>query len=126
MSHINDLVIIGVSHHNTLSMVRSFGREGIKPYVILYGHKGSYIEESKYLAECKYVVTAEDAVDTLAVFSQKVNVKPIAISCTDEVSMILDRRYEEFFPLCHFFNAGEKGRVSQYMDKQAQTSLAGD
>lgn len=124
MSHINDLVIIGVSHHNTLSMVRSVGREGIKPYVILYGHKGSYIEKSKYIAECKYVNTAEDAVDAMACFCQRSNIKPIVISCADEVSMILDRRYDELRSLCHFFNAGEKGRVSHFMDKQVQTALA--
>ena len=126
MSHISGFVIIGVSHHNTLSMVRCVGREGIKPYVILYGHKGSYIERSKYISECKYVGTAEDAVDELAIFCQNTKTKPVVISCADEVSMILDRRYEEFCPLCHFFNAGEKGRVSHYMDKQVQTTLAGE
>lgn len=126
MSHINDLIIIGVSHHNTLSMVRSVGREGIKPFVILYGHKESYISKSKYVAKCKYVNTAEDAVDAMASFCQKSIIKPVVISCADEVSMILDRRYEELSSLCHFFNAGKTGRITHYMDKQVQTLLAGE
>lgn len=122
----SDLVIIGVSHHNTLSMIRCVGQEGIRPYVILYGHKGSYIENSKYIAECKYVDTAEDAVDTLEDFCQNTKTTPVVISCADEVSMILDRRYEEFCSLCYFFNAREKGRVSHFMDKQVQTALASE
>lgn len=122
----NDLVIIGVSHHNTLSMIRSVGQNGVRPQVILYGHKGSYIEKSKYIADCKHVNTAEEAVDALADFCQNRSFKPVVISCADEVSMILDRRYEELNSLCHFFNAGKAGRVTHFMDKQVQTSLAGE
>lgn len=124
MNHINDLVIIGVSHHNTLSMIRSVGHEGVKPYVFLYGHTKSYIEHSKYIAGYKHVDTAEEAVDALAVFCKGADRKPIVITCSDEISMILDRCYDELYSLCHFFNAGEKGRVSHFMDKQVQTTLA--
>ena len=124
MNHINDLVIIGISHHNTLSMIRSVGHEGVKPYVILYGHTKSYIEYSKYIAGYKHVETAEEAVEALVSFSRRAAHKPIVITCSDEISMILDRHYDELCSLCYFFNAGEKGRVTRFMDKQVQTTLA--
>lgn len=124
MNHINDLVIIGVSHHNTLSMIRSVGHEGVKPHVILYGHAKSYIEHSKYMASYRHVETAEEAVEALVSFCRGTDNKPIVITCSDEISMILDRRYDELYSLCHFFNAGEKGRVARFMDKQVQTTLA--
>lgn len=124
MNCTNDLIIIGVSHHNTLSMIRSVGHEGIKPYVILYGSSKSYIEHSKYLAVYRHVKTAENAVDELMAFCKKAIKKPIVITCSDEISMVLDRRYDEFCDICHFFNAGKTGRVTYYMDKQVQTTLA--
>ena len=126
MNTTSNLVIIGVPHHNTLSMIRCVGQEGIKPYVILYGHRDSYIRHSKYIADCKCVDTAEDAVDTFAALCQEIFTKPIVISCSDEVSMIFDARYEEFCPFCHFFNARKAGRVSHFMDKQVQASLASE
>lgn len=124
MNHINDLIIIGVSHHNTLSMIRSVGHEGVKPHVILYGHARSYIECSKYMASFMHVDTAEEAVEALAGFCKGADHKPIVITCSDEISMILDRRYDELCNLCFFFNAGERGRVTHFMDKQVQTTLA--
>lgn len=120
------LIIIGVSHHNTLSMIRSVGHEGIKPCVILYGHANSYIKYSKYISAYIYVETAIEAVDALASLCIRTKNKPVVISCTDEISMILDQRFDEMCKLCTFFNAGEKGRVSHFMDKQQQTILAKD
>lgn len=124
MNHTNDLVIIGASHHNTLSMVRCMGQNGLKPYVILYGHTKSYIQRSKYLAGYKHVETAEEVIDELVAFCKSYSSKPVVITCSDELSMILDQRYEEMCSICHFFNAGEKGRVTHFMDKQVQIALA--
>lgn len=124
MNQTSNLIIIGVSHHNTLSMIRSVGHEDVKPHVILYGHSKSYIECSKYIASYRHVDTAEAAVEALVTISKRAEQKPIVITCSDEISMILDRRHDELCNLCHFFNAGEKGRVAHFMDKQVQTTLA--
>lgn len=125
MNHTDTLIIIGSSHHNTLSMIRSVGHEGIKPYVILYGHtKSCYIDQSKYISTYKHVETAVNAIEVLESICKELRIKPIAISCSDEVSMLLDQRFEEMQELCYFFNAGARGRLTYYMDKQVQTELA--
>lgn len=123
-SNRSDLVILGTSHHNTLSMIRSFGQEGLYTFLILYGQRKSYITHSKYLTGYQVVNTAEEAVDALKVMCEVSLSKPVVITCTDEVSMLLDVRYDEFINRCYFFNAGEKGRITNYMDKQRQCELA--
>jgi len=44
------IVIIGITHHNTLSVVRSFGRVGTLVDVILYdGFADSFVFKSRYV-----------------------------------------------------------------------------
>lgn len=50
--------------------------------------------------------------------------KPIVISCCDEVAHCFDIYYDELKDYYHFFNAGENGRMTHFMDKQVQVKLA--
>lgn len=124
MNHINKVIIIGSNHHNTLSMVRSFGECGIHVILMIYGSNKSYIASSKYVERFICVQNVDEALISLFNICVNESVKPIVIACSDEVSSKMDLRYDEFDKLCYFFNAEEKGRITHYMDKQVQANLA--
>lgn len=114
------VIIIGASHHNTYSMLRCFGEFGLLPDLILYGNSSSYILKSRFIAN-KY--TAIDAADALSLLFKKYK-KGIIISCTDEISSLLDKSYSSLKNHFVFFNCGSDGLLTQYMDKLQQTEIA--
>ena len=124
MNYMSNIVIIGASHHNTLSMVRSFGEEGEKVILYIYGAQDSYVARSRYVESCNFFTSASDAVNYFSSQIHHFPRKPIVIACSDEVSSIMDRRYDEFIARCVFFNAGKNGRITEFMDKQKQLNLA--
>lgn len=114
------VIIIGTSHHNTYSMLRCFGESGMLADLILYGNNSSYIFKSRFIAT-KY--TAIDASDALSLLNNTYE-KGIIISCTDEISSLLDKSYSSLKERFVFFNCGSDGLLTRYMDKFQQTEIA--
>lgn len=124
MNHIVETIIIGTNHHNTLSMVRSFGEEGHKVILYIYGAEKSYIASSIYVESVSFFKTASDSIDAVSSFYKQTGEKPVIIACSDEISSLMDKRYDELISKCYFFNAGEASRITSFMDKQKQLKLA--
>lgn len=120
----NNIIVIGVTHHNTLSMVRCLGMSGFGVTLFIYGDKNSYIRYSKYVTNYISTNCCDEVFDILKAQKDE-SKKPVVISCTDEVSHCFDVYYDELKDYYHFFNAGAKGRMTHYMDKQVQVTLAG-
>lgn len=125
-NHMTDIIVVGPEHHNTLSMLRSFGEEGRMVKLYIYGTYNSYIASSIYIKDILYFSTALDAINTIASFESNVSIKPLVIACSDEVASLMDERYDELITKCIFFNAGTSGRLTSFMDKQKQLELAKD
>lgn len=124
MNHISKIIIIGTNHHNTLSMVRSFGEEGQKVTLYIYGAQRSYIARSIYVERASFFSSASDAIDAVFSCACPSGERPLVIACSDEVSSLMDKHYDELVSKCYFFNAGKAGRVTSFMDKQKQLELA--
>ncbi len=120
MNYTRKLVIIGSSHHNTYSMVRCFGESGIKPDVILNGKSDSYILVSQYISD-SYI--SSDAEDALNILQEKYS-DAVVIACTDSIASLMDLHYDELYPRFLFFNCGNSGALTHYMDKMVQTKIA--
>lgn len=116
------IIVIGSNHHNTFSMVKSFGYVGYFVNVILFGCDSSYIAKSKYVKGVQYLKSPNDLIACLN--NKENDQNPILISCSDIVSQILDEHYDELIQQYHFFNCGEQGRLTPYLDKLLQTQLA--
>ncbi|MDO4738304.1 MAG: ATP-grasp domain-containing protein [Bacteroidales bacterium] len=99
-----DVVIVGGTHPNTLSMVRAMGMQGINVDVILFEkkEKDSYVLVSKYIEHSCVVQNAEEAVEIL----KKEYPDAITIVCSDDVAALLDEK------------------TAYYMDKQRQVEIA--
>ena len=99
------IVIIGGTHHNTLSMIRSLGKKGVAVDVILEDKeaKDSYVPSSIYINDCHYVENGEDAVDMLRA---NYPTNQTVVVCSDDVAALLD------------------SNAARFMDKQVQVALA--
>lgn len=115
------IVIIGTTHHNTLSLVRNFGRIGEKVDVILHdGVQDSYVSKSKYVNKSFIVSDENEAYDCL------LNNYPCAtvFASSDSIASMMDRNYDMLKNRYSFFNCGEQGLLTKYMDKELQSELA--
>lgn len=116
------IIIIGASHHNTLSVVRCIGEVFGQIELVIIGHSESYVSKSKYVVKTTYLG------DSDALYSWAINNKsadtPIIISCADIVSQTFDMHYDELHNYYDFFNAGACGILTAFMNKQLQVDLA--
>lgn len=119
------IIIIGISHHNTLGMIRCVGTTGYRADLILIDHSGSFVTKSKYLDDIYSFNETGEIISFLhSEHYKKFKDKPIIISCTDQVESLLDENYENLKERFIFFNSGKNGLVTYYMNKQVQTNLA--
>lgn len=118
------IIVVGVTHHNTLTMVRCLGKAGYGIQLYIYGDKDSYIRYSKYVTGYTYTDTCKEVFDLLLAQKEGLRYKPIVISCCDEVAHLFDLNYDGLKDLYIFFNCGKRGRLTYYMDKQKQVLLA--
>ena len=118
------VIIIGSHHHNTLGVIRSLGRMGITPFVIMTKVvKDSYILRSKYLSGHVQLDGSDKVIPYLLQHCIDDSNKPVLIACHDRISEILDFNR---IPLSkHFFVPGTSNQgLSKLVNKQIMTDLA--
>ena len=79
---------------------------------------------SRYLTTVHKVQSYEDGVDLLLKEYSNQNSKPFVYTCDDSVQSIIDHRFTDLESLFFFFNAGEKDRINELMDKHRICELA--
>ena len=119
-----EIIVIGVTHHNTLSMVRCIGQEYGEVELLLYASgKKSYISKSKNVIKAIFVESVIECFDYLMKRPQGEQ-KAILISCTDQIAQLLDQHQAELIPRYEFFQCKQGGNLTRYMNKQMQVNLA--
>lgn len=98
------IVIIGASHHNTLSVVRCVGEVFGLVDLVLIGCVKSFVAKSKYVRSATFLKDSKDLYQWAKKNKDQTN--SIVISCADGVSQVFDVHYEELRPFYNFFNAG--------------------
>lgn len=115
------IVVIGASHHNTLSVIRSIGLFGWKTDVILHdGTCGSFVLKSKYVQSGCVARNESEALKIL----EKQYDEAIVIACSDRISLLMDQHYNRLKTRYVFFNCNQQGALSLLQNKAVQVSLA--
>lgn len=122
----NRIIIIGVSHHNTLGMIRCIGIAGYRADLVLIGESNSFVSKSKYLDNVYYLTAEEELANFLDSQYRDSNNKPLIISCTDQAASVLDKNYERLKERFILFHSSEDGLITHFMNKQVQTTLASE
>lgn len=117
-------IVIGGDHHNTLGVIRSLGRKGVNPYVILTNKSRGDILKTQYLKGYKTVNNCDEAIELLLNDFVNYENKPVLFACHDKISSCLDinrDRLETYFVIP---GTELPGRVTHYMNKQTMAALA--
>ncbi len=120
----NDAIVVGGDHHNTLGVVRSLGRKGIKCHLIIVPcSKSSYVSKSRYVNTSTILRRLDELIPWL--LNYKSSEKPVLFCCSDPVASIVDMHASE---LKEFFYIPEsqkgQGYLSSIMDKKVMAGLA--
>ncbi len=125
---IQDIIIIGGNHQNTLTMVRALGRKYNLVDVIVENSNQSecYISASKYVRKCFYIISEREILQILQENYLSAEERPVIITCTDRSASFLDDNYDILKRNFYFFNSGERGRLSRFLSKHNQVQLASE
>ncbi len=117
-------IIYGTQGSNTLGQIRSLGEKGISPIVVFLHSSTFRVEKSKYIAKSYFFNDINKGLDfIIKEFGNELK-KPFLYTDCDEIMGVFDKRYEELVNRFYFWNAGEQGRLTFYMDKSNQVNLA--
>lgn len=121
----HEFIVFALDHYNPLGVVRSLGEAGINPVLIAVKHKVDLAVKSKYVKKSYKVDTVEEGFDIIiSEYSHTHNAMPFLITCDDKTTGYLDEHYDELKGNFYFFNAGEKNRITEFMDKKKILDLA--
>lgn len=119
------VIIIGGTHHNTLGVIRSLGRVGIMPYVILTsGGDESFVLKSKYIKKSWTVKGSDEVVDLLLNELSSADCKNVLIGCHDVIASIFDLNRDKLNPFFIVPGGELQGVVSPLMNKKNMGELA--
>lgn len=121
------VIIIGGNHVNTLGLIRSIGERGL-PVILFLEHQESLsacnLRFSKYITMMYHLTTEADILTLLKRDFWNEASKPVILCASDLSICLLDEHYEELKVKFFFFNAGQQGRISHFMNKANMFSLA--
>lgn len=120
-----DIIVVGGNHHNTIGVIRSLGRVGLSPYVIITtAAQKSFVLKSKYIKKGWLVNGSQDAIELLLKELANNNKKSILIGCHDEIAYLFDQYKKELDPFFYVPSGQIQGTISYLMDKKEMSSLA--
>lgn len=121
------IIVVGVTHHNTLGMVRCLGMAGYKvDWLILTDYKPhSFVSYSKYVRQTILCESDSKLMDILHECGRNFGSDVcMIITCSDNSASVIDQNLTELGAGFCVFNAGTAGRITTYMNKQKQVDVA--
>lgn len=119
------VIVVALEHYNPLVILRTFGQEGIYPVYVGINYKAPVASASKYISACHHVDSIEQSYEVVMreyghIGEQDPTKKPFLIFGDDDVYSYYELdHYDEMMSRFITFNAGEKGRVTHFMEKEA-------
>ena len=119
-------IVFGIDHYNPLGVLRSLGENGINADFICIPGRAPVASSSKYIAKLHMV---KDYIEGCRLLlneygSYPKDNLPIVITSDDEQVGYMDEHYEDYNGKFIFFNAGQRGKITEFMDKYNILELA--
>lgn len=127
----NPVVVIGISHHNTLGIIRALGRTGLSSvmYPIVAGGRNNYVSKSKYIREENLTIIdgLDQLIDCLEHLSFPTDEKATVICGWDAAISLLDKNRERLEGRYIIPSAtGKYGGIDDLMSKTLQIKAASE
>ena len=124
----NDVIVIGSDHHNTLGVVESLGMAGLLPYVIIETSQPAsqcFVMKSKYCRGRGLTATCDQLVSVLHEhFDHGSSEKAVVIPTNDRVASMLDNHLLELSGFLLLPGTGKQGELEYWMNKLNMIQLA--
>lgn len=119
-------IVFGIDHYNPLGVLRSLGENGINPVFICIPGRAPVASSSKYISKLHMVKDFEEGCKLLLdkYGNYPSDNLPIVITSDDEQVGYMDEHYMEYEGKFIFFNAGQNGRITEFMNKYNILELA--
>lgn len=121
-----NVVVIGPDHYNTLWLVRSLGMAKISPFVIILSpNRKSFVVKSKYCRESVILPNEESLLTFL--MNKEFPDKQVVLSSSDGVAMFLDYHFDTLKDKYIIQNCNNKqGELSYWMNKDKMVAKAAE
>nr|WP_295305743.1 ATP-grasp domain-containing protein [uncultured Blautia sp.] len=117
------IVLVTKEHYNPLGIVRTLGEAGIRPVVVAVNGNLKFVGQSKYVKEKYYVDSTEEGINLIIDKYADSEEKSFILTGDDVTVAMLDKYYDRLKDYFYFYNAGEKGRIAHYMNKDVMLDL---
>lgn len=120
-----NIIIFGGDNYNTLGMIRTLGEKKLSFQAIIVRNYFVIASKSKYLKhkQVKIVKSVEDGYKILLDYGRGIKEKAFILVEGDYLTGYLDRHYDELSDKFIWNYAGKQGKLSKYLNKQAQIEL---
>ena len=127
MQLIDNAIVIGGGHHNTLGVVRALGMGCIDVELITIGRKKDrYVSSSRYVRKHHALTDLKELATYLLSRKAPANGhKEIVISCADAVTECLNLNRDILAERYLLPGCDEQGKMVQLMDKTTMIEMAG-
>lgn len=122
----NIVIVFALEHYNPLGLIRGLGENGINPIFIAVKRKGDTAARSKYISKCHFVDSVEEGFNLLlSEYGDYDELhKPLVLFSDDKSVGYFDLHYDEIKNKFICYNAGQTGRINEFMDKNKILQLA--
>lgn len=114
-------IVFAIEHYNPLGVIRVLGFEGIRPDYIAIKGRCELSSKSRFINKCHKVDTVEEGykilIQNYGDIYQKTGKKPFILCSDDKTIGYLDLHYNELKDRFILYNAGQQGRINEFMDK---------
>ena len=117
-------ILLAYYSSNALGQIRSLGEKGLSPIVVLIQKSTFRIDKSKYISELYNFEDPNQGLDFIINRYGNEPEKPFLYTDCDELVALFDQRYDEIIDKFYFWNAGGKGKLAHYLDKNNQVQKA--
>lgn len=114
-------IVFAIEHYNPLGVIRVLGFEGIRPDYIAIKGRAELSSHSRFINKCHRVDSVEDGyrilMEQYGDAYEETGRKPFILCSDDKTIGYLDLHYDQLKDRFILYNAGEQGRINEYMDK---------
>lgn len=117
-------IVLADGHYNSLGLVRSLGRAGYTPKILLIGRKDAIVCYSKHAKNLTICRDIDHAIDLIINKYSSTGGHKFIVTGNDKYIAAIDRRYDELKNSFITYNCGGSFKINELMSKAAQNRLA--
>ena len=119
-----EFIVFGQEHYNPLGIIRSLGEKKIKPVAIIIKNTYRITSKSRYIKKLYFVDNVDEGIQLIKSNYYNKENPGFLFTADDSITIEVNNHYQDLKDGIIFFNAGEEGALSKYINKKNIGDLA--